>query len=310
MKTSMTGTNLNRGPRPIGILAALPEEIAGLIDRMEGPSEASTGAHVTQWGRRDFHRGRLHGQDCVVALSRIGKVAAAATASTLIHRFDVSAIVFVGVAGGVAHQVHVGDVVVADVLLQHDINAEPLFPRYEVPLLARARFDADSILSNALADATAAFLTAIGGRNAGAAVEGLGDCAGPGNGAGGDRIAAGPGGRDGADDAVAAPAPSHQRPPRLHRGLIGSGDRFVCDRAELHALVAALPDLLAVDMESAAVAQVCYEHDVPVAILRSISDGADESAAMSFSQFLTTVAGHYADGILERFLTALPAIPQ
>lgn len=263
----MTGGQLNSTPVAkrtggIGILAALPEEIAGLIERMAAPDGVSAPAERIQWGRRDFHRGTLHGTECVVALSRIGKVAAAATVSTLIHRFDVSAIVFVGVAGGMGDQVRVGDVVIGDHLLQHDLNAEPLFPRFEVPLLERARFEADSALSNALAHATTAFLATL--------------------------------------------ADTQHTAPRLHRGLIASGDRFVSGHTERAVLVAALPDLLAVDMESAAVAQVCYEHDVPVAILRSISDSADDSAAMSFSHFLKTVASRYADGILERFLSSMP----
>ena len=53
-------------------------------------------------------------------------------------------------------------------------------------------------------------------------------------------------------------------PPRLHRGLIVSGDRFVSSHDEVNALRAALPDALAVEMEGAALAQVCFEHGVAV----------------------------------------------
>ncbi|MHA7202200.1 phosphorylase family protein, partial [Burkholderia pseudomallei] len=111
--------------RPLGILAALPEELGDLVAAMrdDGPVDTVT------LGRRDYHVGVAHGVRCVVTLARVGKVAAAATASALIHRFDVRAIVFTGVAGGVASDVSVGDVVVADALLQHDLDASPLFPR-------------------------------------------------------------------------------------------------------------------------------------------------------------------------------------
>jgi len=266
---------------PLGILAALPEEIAGLIERLEAHS-------VETWGQRDFHRGRLHGRDCVIALSRIGKVAAASTATTLIARFNVSAILFVGVAGGVGADVHVGDVVIADALMQHDMDASPLFPRFEIPLLAVTRFATSLVWTKALCLAAECYLAKHHARTVSAQ----------------HRVAAN-------DDVQAASTtatcfvtpPSASRSATLHCGLIASGDRFVSSRDEISALLAATPDLLAVDMESAAVGQVCHEHQIPVAILRSISDGANETAAMSFSQFLTDVAARYAGGILEELLS-------
>lgn len=277
---------------PLGILAALPEEIAGLIERLEAPHSIET------WGQRAFHRGRLHGRDCVIALSRIGKVAAASTATTLIAKFDVSAILFVGVAGGVGSDVQVGDVVIADVLMQHDMDASPLFPRFDIPLLGRARFETSAEWTDALQSAAQRYVKAHhrrkGGegtsmqalphrapRQAGVTYEGVSLSA-----------------------AASASLFSASRPPVVHRGLIASGDRFVSSRDEIAALLATTPELLAVDMESAAVGQVCHEHQIPVAILRSISDGANESAAMSFSQFLTDVAAQYADGILEALLSS------
>ena len=90
------------------------------------------------------------GHEVVAVLSRIGKVAAATTATTLIERFGVSRIVFTGVAGGLAPQVNVGDVVVAREFIQHDMDASPLFPRYEVPLTGRSHFPADAAMCDAL----------------------------------------------------------------------------------------------------------------------------------------------------------------
>ncbi|WP_250451873.1 5'-methylthioadenosine/adenosylhomocysteine nucleosidase [Caballeronia sp. ATUFL_M2_KS44] len=245
----------------LGIMAALPQELGDLIAQMRTVGDVRT---VTL-GQREYHVGEAHGVRVVVTLARIGKVAAAATASALIHVFEADAIVFTGVAGGVHRDVRVGDIVVADALLQHDLDASPLFPRYEVPLLARARFDADGSLSDALAAAARAFVET----EADALAERF---------------------------AVTA--------PRVHRGLIVSGDRFIASHDAVAALRDALPDALAVEMEGAALAQVCYEHGVPCAVVRTISDTADAAAPVSFVEFLTALAGAYSSGVLGRFLQA------
>ncbi|MDB5859161.1 MAG: 5-methylthioadenosine/S-adenosylhomocysteine nucleosidase [Ramlibacter sp.] len=104
---------------------------------------------------REFWVGHLHGQEVVAVLSRIGKVAAATTATVLLERFKVDRIVFTGVAGGLAPGVNRGDVVVADDFLQHDLDASPIFPRYEVPLYGVDRFATDPDLTGQLAAAAA-----------------------------------------------------------------------------------------------------------------------------------------------------------
>lgn len=105
----------------LAIMAALPQELGDLIAHMRGAGDVRT---VTL-GKREYHVGEAHGVPVVVTLARIGKVAAAATASALIHVFGVDAILFTGVAGGVRADVRVGDIVVANALLQHDLDASP-----------------------------------------------------------------------------------------------------------------------------------------------------------------------------------------
>jgi adenosylhomocysteine nucleosidase len=243
----------------LGIMAALPQELGDLIAGMRAAGDVET----LTLGQREYYVGEAHGVRCVVTLARIGKVAAATTASALIHVFNADAIVFTGVAGGVHADVQVGDIVVADTLLQHDLDASPLFPRFEVPLLDKSRFDASAALSAGLVSACEAFLAEQGD-----ALQG--------------------------QFAVVR--------PRVHRGLVVSGDRFIASHEAVLALRDALPDALAVEMEGAALAQVCYEYGVPCAVVRTISDTADAAAPASFAEFLAAIAGTYSSGILSRFL--------
>lgn len=125
------------------IVAAMHEELAAVLALL--PDEQKQVA-----GGRAFWVGHLHGQEVVAVLSRIGKVAAATTATALIERFQVDRVLFTGVAGGLAPGVDRGDVVVADSFLQHDMDASPLFPRYEVPLYGTDRFATDPALTETL----------------------------------------------------------------------------------------------------------------------------------------------------------------
>src|SRR5689334_16234345 len=104
----------------LGLISALHQEQAGLIETMEG-------RETTVRGMREYVVGKLWGIDTVCVLSRIGKVAAAATVATLIEHFGVSHIAFTGVAGAVDREIQIGDIVIADALVQHDIDATPLF---------------------------------------------------------------------------------------------------------------------------------------------------------------------------------------
>jgi adenosylhomocysteine nucleosidase len=162
--------------------------------------------------------------------------------------------------------VKVGDVVVARELLQHDMDASPLFPRHEIPLMGLSRIASDTVLGDSLANAAAGVIAQPG--SAFVAAAGL----------------------------LGAPTPA------LHRGLVISGDRFVSTAAESLALQAELPDALAVEMEGAALAQVCHGFGVPFAVLRTISDRADDNAHMDFSRFIDEVAARATHDIVRAWL--------
>lgn len=243
-----------------GLMSAMPEELElALRELADGPMRR------VERGGRAFHSGRMCGRECVGVFSRWGKVAAATTATELISRFGVQAIVFTGVAGGLAPGLHVGDIVVADKLYQHDMDARPIFPRFEVPLTGRACFATDEVVRRSLAGAASKVL------------------------ADESRVAA-------------TKEPGSLRDPRVVVGTVVSGDRFVANAAQAAELRAAIPDAQCVEMEGAAVAQVCAEYGVPFGVVRVISDTADEHAPGSFQSFVANVASQYSVGILRDFL--------
>jgi len=237
------------------ILSALPEEQAGLLAQLEGARRHTVAA-------RDFWLGQLQGKPVVLALSRIGKVSASLTASVLIGHLGVSRIVFTGVAGGLAPGVRVGDVVVAQDFIQHDLDASPLFPRYEVPLYGRARFACEPALTSLLRTAA--------------------------------RQALGP------DSTAAMGLPAGAK---VH-SFVSSAEE---SRALQSALRSAGHEALAVEMEGAAVAQVCADYDIPFAAMRTISDRADDTAHIDFPRFVNEVASRYALAIIKQLMQSLPA---
>ncbi len=98
---------------------------------------------------------------------------------------------------------------------------------------------------------------------------------------------------------------SSPKPLKIHQGLIISGDRFVSSAAEVQALRHALPDALCVEMEGAAIAQVCHDYQIPFAAVRTISDKADDSAHVDFPKFVSEVAGPIAVKIVRALMLKL-----
>mgnify|MGYP003608618059 FL=1 len=245
------------------ILSALPEEQAGLLQQLQHARR-----HVH--GGRVFWQGLLSDRPVVLALSGMGKVAAATTATVLIERFACARVLFTGVAGGLGQQVRVGDVVVARQYLQHDMDASPLCPRWELPGYGRADVACDPALSIPLLQAAQDFLVVTSQENQ-------------------------------PDSAAAAQA---------HHGLVVSGDRFIATAQASNTLRRELQEaghtVLAVEMEGAAVAQVCADYQVPFAAMRTISDRADDDAHVDFTRFIETVASRYAEHIVQRWLQAVP----
>lgn len=99
----------------IGIIAAMEEEIEELINKVK-ISQKKTKANLT------FISGVLYNNEVVLVTSGIGKVNAAICTQILIDDFNVDKVINVGIAGGLGENILPGDVVIADSLVQHDID--------------------------------------------------------------------------------------------------------------------------------------------------------------------------------------------
>ena len=91
---------------------------------------------------------------------------------------------------------------------------------------------------------------------------------------------------------------------RVIHGLIVSGDSFINSKTAIGQIHARLPQPLAVEMEAAAIAQTCYQLDTPFVVIRAISDSAEDSASVSFEEFLEVAAKHSAQ-MVQQMIQAL-----
>ncbi len=85
---------------------------------------------------------------------------------------------------------------------------------------------------------------------------------------------------------------------QIVKGLIATGDSFMSDPSRVAMVRDKFSDLYAVEMEAAAIAQVCYQFEVPFVVIRSLSDIAGKESDISFEQFLPTAALHSANLVM------------
>jgi len=238
--------------------------LSAMPQEIESVLKAMTQVKTSVIGKRTFYKGLLFNNPTVLVFSNWGKVAAATTATQLIEVFKIDNLIFTGVAGALQRHINIGDVVVGTQLYQHDMDARPLFKQFEIPIINKIAFDTDTSLSEKLFKASEDYLSQISQKNS-----------------------------------------FHLfniNKPVVYRGAIASGDQFVSSQKKINNLNKVLPDVLCVEMEGAAVAQVCYDYNLPFAIVRTISDKAQDNAHIDFQQFAQKVASTYALGILKNVL--------
>jgi adenosylhomocysteine nucleosidase len=238
-----------------GIIAAMESEIRDLSTSLEHEGTETIAG-------REIRYGRLEGEPVALILCGCGKVNATLSATLLAAHAKVSRILVTGVSGGLAEDLKVGDVVIGNAFLQHDMDARPLFPLHEIPFEGFSAIGADALLRNLLTEAARAMLLA-------------------------------------------------ERPPgleeaRVFEGLVVSGDQFLSSSEARNKVLGAIPNASCVDMESAAIAQVCRAADLPLGVLRVISDSADGSAHIDFAKFVEVSASHACAETVRHALRALP----
>lgn len=99
----------------IGIIAAMSEEIASIKKLMADVS-------VKNIYELEFTLGTIHSKNVVLVKCGVGKVNAARTTQILIDNFDLEYVINVGTAGGLNEKIEIGDVVIAEKLVQHDFD--------------------------------------------------------------------------------------------------------------------------------------------------------------------------------------------
>jgi len=245
----------------IAIMSAMHEEIASLISAMEVEQKDS-------YGSRTYYVGKLCDEEVVVVFSHWGKVAASITATTLINRYAASEVLFTGVAGAIVSSLSVGDIVVADTLYQHDMDASPIIERHEIPLLGRAGIKANTDMRDRLCNAAQLFI------------------------------------KYNFEQSVYSDIIAKYKlaAPKVRCADVASGDQFVANSSTGKDIVSRLESVVCVEMEGAAVAQVCESFDIPFAVVRTISDSGDESADIDFQAFVTEVASTYSIEIISNYL--------
>jgi adenosylhomocysteine nucleosidase len=256
---------MSTGARAIGILAAMPEEVRHLGQALAVDDKTVRGGYA-------FRQGRLDDVPVVLVEAGIGKVNTSLVATLLLDHFGCRMAVLTGVAGGLDPTVGIGDVVIADELVQHDYGAvvdgaiKPYRPG-SAPV-----GDATGPLAYVL---EASIRERLHRQLQGLALPPL----------------------------PAAATGGTARQPAIRFGTILSGDQFInCEttRQRLFERFAAQ----AVEMEGAALAQVAEQFRVPCIDVRCVSDLAGADSHLDFAAFLPYAAESAAQ-VLRRIVPVL-----
>jgi adenosylhomocysteine nucleosidase len=215
-----------------------------------------------------FLTGTLNEQNVVIAKTGVGKVNAAMTATLMTEHFHPNCVIFTGVAGGLNPDLQIGDIVIAQKTAQHDLGR-----------LESVEIENTGVRNPINGRRNPVFFPADPGllRITETALEGI--------------------------ELNPFQTPQGQRHPRIIRGTVVTGDVFVASDAKKTALHKNL-GADAVEMEGAAVAQICWQHNVPCLVIRSLSDNAGANASEDFKKYYKIAARNSA-AIVTRIVSEL-----
>lgn len=113
----------------IGIIGAMDDEVNGLKECLKDVT-------VLTRASMEFLKGTISDKEVVVVKCGVGKVNAAICAQILVDEYKVSHIINTGAAGSLDNAIDIGDIVIADKAVQHDMDAVDFgFPLGQVPFL-------------------------------------------------------------------------------------------------------------------------------------------------------------------------------
>jgi adenosylhomocysteine nucleosidase len=221
-----------------GLIGAMDEEIAYLLEKMTKRKEYTIANSL-------FIEGKINEKEVVLLKSGIGKVNAAMATTILMERFNPNVVINTGSAGGFSTNLSVGDIVISDEVVHHDVDATAFKYEYgQVPRLP-ATFKADA----SLIEETKQVMDELD--------------------------------------------------LNYEIGLVATGDSFMSDEEKIERVKEIFPNILAAEMEGAAIAQVCYQYSIPFIVIRAISDVAGKDSPVSFEQFLQKAAKNASEIILQ-----------
>lgn len=227
----------------IGIIAAMEEELKLLVENLEDKSQETVLSNV-------YYSGRYGEHELILVQSGVGKVMSAMSVAILAESFKVDAIINTGSAGAVATGLNVGDVVVADTLVYHDVDLTAFGYDYGQMSMQPLYFHSDKTFVSTF-------------------------------------------------EAVLS---KEEMTSKV--GLIATGDSFIAGQEKIDVIKGHFPQVLAVEMEGAAIAQAAQATGKPFVVVRAMSDTAAHDANITFDEFILE-AGKRSAQVLMAFLKAL-----